>query len=322
MTYPHTTNQQGNTDSRVTEAKRVVSTILEQIPELLKVKSVQQRDGSMVPFAAERIGASLSDAMSGAGVRDNVLLARCTHQVLMRIQREFDGHTTPTTDDVVRVITMVLVDNNLPYAVKKYLTARAERHVSEQESFVGGGVRMRRKYTVTGRHPYDEIEWETRDAVINDAAGNPVFEQKGVEVPKSWSQTATNIVVSKYFRGEIGKPEREVSIRQMIDRVVQTITGWGRKDGYFATEEDATVFQDELTSILVNQRAAFNSPVWFNVGINPRPQCSACFINSVQDDMRSILNLSVTEGMLFKYGSGTGTNLSTLRSSKELLANS
>ncbi|MEA3249568.1 MAG: vitamin B12-dependent ribonucleotide reductase [Patescibacteria group bacterium] len=184
------------------------------------------------------------------------------------------------------------------------------------------GLPFRRFYTRSGVHPYDELEWERRDATIRNAQGEVVFEQKDVEVPKQWSQSATNIVTSKYFRGEIGKEDRECSVREVMDRVAKTISGWGRKDGYFATEDDAVTFEAELTSILVNQRAAFNSPVWFNVGINPRPQCSACFINSVRDDMRSILTLAVTEGMLFKYGSGTGTNLSSLRSSKELLSRS
>ncbi|MBM3204890.1 vitamin B12-dependent ribonucleotide reductase, partial [Candidatus Uhrbacteria bacterium] len=152
--------------------------------------------------------------------------------------------------------------------------------------------------------------------------GKVVFEQREVEVPSFYSQTATNIIVSKYFRGRIGTPQRETSVRQLVDRVAKTISNWGRRGGYFLNEQEALVFEHELTSILVNQRAAFNSPVWFNVGVTDHPQCSACFINSVQDDMRSILNLAVTEGMLFKYGSGSGANLSTLRSSKENLSQS
>ena len=146
-----------------------------------------------------------------------------------------------------------------------------------------------------------------------------VFEQKDVEVPKSWSQTATNVVVQKYFRGIIGTPGRERSVRQLISRVADTITNWGQKDGYFADDESARVFNAELKHLLVQQKMSFNSPVWFNVGIEAEPQCSACFINSVEDTMGSILTLAKTEGMLFKYGSGTGTNLSPIRSSKELL---
>ena len=264
---------------------------------------------------------TLSAALTRVGVDDQMVLAKCTHQSLMRLEREFDGHTIPTTDDVSRIVGTVLIDNNLSFAAKKYFeTMLPER--SKQPQRLSAGLKFGRMFTRPEIHPYDQIEWERRDAVIKNEKGQTVFEQRGVEVPKSWSQSATNIVTSKYFRGEIGKPEREYSVRQMVDRVAQTISYWGRQDGYFAAEEDATTFEAELTSILVNQRAAFNSPVWFNVGVNPRPQCSACFINSVRDDMRSILNLAVTEGMLFKYGSGTGTNLSALRSSKELLANS
>src|SRR3989454_10035649 len=147
-----------------------------------------------------------------------------------------------------------------------------------------------------------------------------VFEQANVEVPSFWSQTATNIVASKYFRGTLGTPDRERSARQLIGRVADTLTRWGRQGGYFATETDAQVFSDELTHLLIYQKASFNSPVWFNMGIEPHPQCSACFINSVQDTMESILTLAKTEGMLFKFGSGTGTNLSPIRSSRENLA--
>ncbi|HTK05055.1 MAG TPA: vitamin B12-dependent ribonucleotide reductase [Candidatus Eisenbacteria bacterium] len=300
---------------------RAVAAILDQIPELLKVKQVRKRDGSLVGFAAEKIGMSLSGILKDAGVNDETLLARCTHQALMRIDREFDGHTVPTTDDLARVVALVLIDNNLPFAVKKYFQSIAT-DAGVAHKVISKGVRFRRRFTRNGVHPYDEIEWDLRDAVITNEKGKIVFEQRGIEVPKSWSQTATNIVVSKYFRGEIGKPERETSVRQMVDRVAKTIANWGRDGGYFSSEEDAETFEMELTHILVNQKAAFNSPVWFNVGVNPKPQCSACFINSVRDDMRSILTLAVTEGMLFKYGSGTGSNLSTLRSSKEKLAHS
>ncbi len=182
------------------------------------------------------------------------------------------------------------------------------------------GLRFARKLTEPGVDPFDLVEWEVRDAVIGDEKGHKVFEQRGVEVPKAWSQTATNVVVSKYFRGQLGTPERETSVRQLIGRVVDTLTRWGRKGGYFAAEEDARIFHDELKHILVHQMACFNSPVWFNVGIEDKPQCSACFINSVEDTMESILGLAKTEGMLFKYGSGTGSNLSSIRSSRENLA--
>ncbi|MEA2690777.1 MAG: ribonucleoside-diphosphate reductase alpha chain, partial [Acidobacteriota bacterium] len=182
------------------------------------------------------------------------------------------------------------------------------------------GIRFERRYTTPGVHPFDAVEWELRDAVITNERGETVFEQRAVEMPKAWSQTATNVVVSKYFRGQIGTPQRERSVRQLIGRVADTVAEWGREGGYFASAEDADTFHAELTHILLHQFACFNSPVWFNVGIEPKPQCSACFINSVEDTMASILGLAKTEGMLFKYGSGTGSNLSTLRSSKETLA--
>jgi len=182
------------------------------------------------------------------------------------------------------------------------------------------GLAFRRFFTEPGVDPFDAVEWELRDAVIGSEKGEKVFEQKGVEIPKSWSQTATNVVVSKYFRGHLGTPGRERSVRQLIGRVVDTMTQWGRVGGYFASEEDARTFHAELKHVLLHQYACFNSPVWFNVGIEEKPQCSACFINSVEDTMQSILQLARTEGMLFKYGSGTGSNLSTLRSSKERLA--
>jgi ribonucleoside-diphosphate reductase alpha chain len=182
------------------------------------------------------------------------------------------------------------------------------------------GIKFKRFFTKEGVHPFDEIQWERRDAVITNEKGEVVFEQKGVEVPAFWSMLATNIVVSKYFHGQVGTPEREYSVKQLIERVARTITNWGVKDGYFADDESADIFYNELVYLLVNQYASFNSPVWFNVGVEEKPQASACFINSVQDTMESILELAKTEGMLFKYGSGTGTNFSTLRSSKEKLS--
>jgi ribonucleoside-diphosphate reductase alpha chain len=182
------------------------------------------------------------------------------------------------------------------------------------------GLAFKRFFTKAGRHPYDELTWELRSAVINDEKGQPVFEQHGIEVPATWSQTATNIVASKYFRGQLGSPERESSVKRLISRVVDTIRNWADAHGYFATREDLDAFSDELAHLLVQQKAAFNSPVWFNVGIEKAPQASACFINSVSDTMESILGLAKTEGMLFKFGSGTGSNLSRIRSSKEPLA--
>ncbi len=180
-------------------------------------------------------------------------------------------------------------------------------------------VAPRRYFTVPGRDPFEEIEWEIRDAHIPGKDG-PAFEQKDVEFPKFWSQTATNIVAQKYFRGRMSSPERERSVKQMIGRVVETIGGWGREGGYFATDEEAETFEAELKAILVNQYASFNSPVWFNVGFEARPQCSACFILSIEDSMESILDWIRREGIIFRGGSGSGVNLSRLRSSKEQLS--
>jgi len=182
------------------------------------------------------------------------------------------------------------------------------------------GLTFERRWTSPGVHPYDEITWETRTASIGNESGKTVFEQKDVEVPDFWSQLATNVVVSKYFRGHIGTPERETSVKQLIDRVVLTITAWAETQHYFATDADLQTFKAELTHLLVHQKMSFNSPVWFNVGIEAQPQCSACFINSVEDTMSSIMDLAKTEAMLFKFGSGAGSNLSTIRSSKEKMA--
>src|SRR5437773_784945 len=209
------------------------------------------------------------------------------------------------------------------------------------------GLSFRRLFTKLGVSPYDEIEWEKRTALITDAKGNVIFEQKDVEVPKDWSVTATNIVASKYLHGTLGTPERESGVRALVTRVAETIRDWGMSQGYFKTAEDGATFHDELVHILIRQYAAFNSPVWFNVGcerIEPnsdgqnwhwnaktqtvefgitgysKPQCSACFINSVKDSLDSILTLAKTEGMLFKWGSGTGTNLPLLRATKQTLS--
>ena len=183
----------------------------------------------------------------------------------------------------------------------------------------GASLAVRRYFSLAGRDPFDEVEWEVRDAFIpgKDA---PVFEQRDVEFPKFWSQTATNIVAQKYFRGRMSSPERERSVKQMIGRIVRTIGLWGRDGGYFVDEDEAQTFEAELKAILVNQLAAFNSPVWFNVGFEEKPQCSACFILSIDDSMDSILDWIRREGIIFRGGSGSGVNLSRLRSSKEQLS--
>jgi ribonucleoside-diphosphate reductase alpha chain len=184
----------------------------------------------------------------------------------------------------------------------------------------GTGLFFQRYFTDGRKSPFDLVEWEKRTALIGNEKGVTIFRQEGVEVPKSWSQTATNIVTSKYFHGKPGSPEREGSVRQLISRVVNTIVRWGQEGGYFADNASRDAFRDELTHLLVEQKMSFNSPVWFNVGVQSKPQCSACFINSVKDTMESIMGLTRTEGMLFKWGSGTGTNFSSLRGSRETLS--
>jgi ribonucleoside-diphosphate reductase alpha chain len=181
------------------------------------------------------------------------------------------------------------------------------------------GIAIPRYFSTAGVDPAEELAWEVRTASITGDGGKLVFEQKDVEVPKSWSALATNVVASKYFRGALGSAQRERSVRQLVSRVVTTIGAWGRKDGYFQSETDAASFEAELSHLLYRQKMSFNSPVWFNVGVEEHPQCSACFINSVSDSMDSILRLAHTEGMLFKFGSGAGSNLSKIRSSREPL---
>jgi ribonucleoside-diphosphate reductase alpha chain len=197
---------------------------------------------------------------------------------------------------------------------------QAEEGVAQARPERKTGLTLERYFTRPGVDPYDEIDWESRSATIVNEKGKVVFEQTNVEIPKFWSQMATNVVVSKYFRGPLGSPQREHSVKQLIGRVVDTVTAWGRADGYFAGEEDAQIFADELTHILVHQKACFNSPVWFNCGIEEKPQCSACFILSVDDTMESILDWYRKEGIIFKGGSGSGVNLSRIRSAREQLA--
>jgi ribonucleoside-diphosphate reductase alpha chain len=181
------------------------------------------------------------------------------------------------------------------------------------------GLRLDRRFTTPEVDVWSTVSWVDRTASIGDGAGSTVFEQTGIEAPESWSQLAINVVASKYFRGHLGTAERERSVKHLINRVAETIYGWGKTDGYFASDADAETFRAELTHLLLHQKLSFNSPVWFNVGVEPHPQCSACFINSVEDTMESILELAKTEARLFKGGSGTGSNLSKIRSGKEKL---
>jgi ribonucleoside-diphosphate reductase alpha chain len=211
-------------------------------------------------------------------------------------------------------------DNILSNDTRQQKLTQESAALEFETGFNTKGLKISRLFTKKDVHPFDETVWESRNATIQNEKGEIIFEQKNIETPDTWSQTATNIVASKYFHGKLNSPERETSIKQLINRVVQTITNWGIKGHYLSSLEDAENFSSELTYILVTQRAAFNSPVWFNVGIEEKPQCSACFINAVEDNMGSILDLAKTEGMLFKWGSGTGTNFSSLRSSRENLS--
>ena len=204
--------------------------------------------------------------------------------------------------------------------MEREVTGPKQRTAKAAKKLAKHGLTIERTFTTAGVDPAEELAWEVRTAQITGEGGAMIFEQKDVEVPKSWSMLATNVVASKYFRGALGSANRERSVRQLVSRVVTTIGGWGRKDGYFATEGDAVAFEAELAHLIYRQKMAFNSPVWFNVGVEAHPQCSACFINSVGDSMDSILKLAHTEGMLFKYGSGAGSNLSRIRSSRELLS--
>ena len=232
-----------------------------------------------------------------------------TEKTLQAAAGTTQGMDAPPTEDFAPELDL-----------EELVVAPAADGVEDARPDVRRGLSFARRNTKPGVNPLDEVKWELRDASIVAPDGEVIFEQKDVEIPKSWSQMATNVVVQKYFRGAPGTPERETSVRQLVGRVVDTITNWGVTDGSFASLEDAQTFQAELAYLLVNQHVAFNSPVWFNVGVEKTPQCSACFINSVEDSMGSILGLAKTEGLLFKYGSGTGTNLSPLRSSREKLS--
>lgn len=305
------------------EASTNTTNISDAVWEFMtSVKSVIKRNQEEQDFDKKKLFSSISETLKASGIKDSKTVDKVISEVLNQLKRKFDGHTVPTSFDIREIVHLVFINQNLMHAARHYIQHKGKEVASQKSEIYGKGIEVERYFTKEGLHPYDEIEWETRDAVISNSKGEVVFEQKGVEVPKTWSQTATNIVVSKYFFGTIGKEDREYSVKQLVSRVAKTITSWGRKDGYFKTAKDAQVFEDELHHILVMQKAAFNSPVWFNVGTSRPQQCSACFINSVQDDMRSILNLCVTEGMLFKGGSGTGTNFSKLRSKQEFLSGS
>ncbi len=249
-------------------------------------------------------------------------MARATGSASAEVTTE----ETRTTDDGTKVIAR----NTQLKPAARAESAKADSAkpdigaIDDQGRFTGhkvNGLTLERRWTTPGVHPYDEITWDLRSAEIKNESGGTVFQQTDIEVPSFWSQLATNVVVSKYFRGHIGTPGRETSVKQLIDRVVNTIAGWARDAALLQPARRTwPTFKAELTHLLVHQKMSFNSPVWFNVGVQERPQCSACFINSVQDNMSSIMDLAKTEAMLFKFGSGAGVNLSPIRGSKEKLS--
>lgn len=276
--------------------------------------TVQKRDGQVVPFEYEKI----ERAIVKAGLTTN--LSSIVDAVTDAIRRLTVPVSVETIQDAVERALLAQGHRDVARAYMTFCDEKAAmRRRRPGKDVARKGLAIRRVFTTPDNHPYDLLTWELRTAAITGEDGKVVFEQKDVEFPSTWSQLATNVVVQKYFRGVLGDPEREHSLRQLVDRVAYTITNWGIKDGYFRSQDNAITFRDELVHLLVNQKMAFNSPVWFNVGVEPKPQCSACFINSVEDTMESILTLAKTEGMLFKFGSGTGTNMSPLRGSKEQL---
>ncbi|MHB8831249.1 MAG: ATP cone domain-containing protein, partial [Patescibacteria group bacterium] len=232
---------------------------------LKTLKSIRRRDGHIDRFQPEKVRSSIREAFRSAGFdpeKNASSIDRAVNYVIHKLNQRFDGHTVPTTEDVRETAGAALIDLNFTQVARLYLLYRLQLSERSQEPDYGHGIKVHRFFTTEDSHPYDELEWDQRDAVIANEKGKVVFEQKGVEVPKFYSQTATNIIVSKYFRGRLGTPERETSMRQLVDRVAKTITNWGRVGGYFQTAQDADIYEAELTSVLVNQKAAFNSPVW------------------------------------------------------------
>ncbi len=241
---------------------------------MTSLKRVKKRDGTEVDFDPAKLKASIERAFERAGTPSKA--QEVLEQVVGRLQRIYDGHTVPNTSDILEVTALTLIDNNQIHVAKAYMSHK-QRLAPENNGapVYGKGISVARYFTKPNVHPFDAISWELRTASIKNEKGEVIFEQTGIETPSTWSQTAVNIVAQKYFRGQVGKPDRESSMKQLISRVATTIANWGRKDGYFLTVEDAQAFEDELTHILINQMAAFNSPVWFNVGVHPHPQCSA-----------------------------------------------
>lgn len=311
---------------------------------------IMKSDNEVTFFDEQKLKRSIARALQSAGIKDNPISGNLVDEVIKKLSEELSVKEYIKTADIREAVEITFLERGLTEAAHKYhdfIIEKDKRMKGKSRARTKQGLQIPLYFSKEGRHPFDQIEWEKRKALIINAKGETVYEQDDVEVPKAWSQSATNIVASKYFYGDIEKGTREQSVKQLIDRVTRTITEWGIGDGYFATPQDAENFYHELTFLIVNQYGTFNSPVWFNCGVHRydtgsgvgryywdkktgavkladddyiHPQCSACFILDVADTMDSILDLAKAEGMVFKFGSGTGYNLSPIRSSYERLS--
>ncbi len=333
------------------------NTSTSQIKGPITLTYILKRDGSSELFNLEKLKKSVSQALTAVGIKDNPISSKVAEEVIQKIRNDMATGGLPSTLAIREAVEVSLRERGLGPAADAYQDYFvAKRQNVKQNNSVGikksplakaKGLQFDYFFSEANIHPFDQVEWEYRNAKIASIKGEVIFEQNNIEVPKFWSQNATNIVASKYFYGDQNKGERESSVKQLIDRVTRTITDWGKEDKYFANDEAAETFYSELTWLILNQYGTFNSPVWFNCGVHrydkgsgvgrhywdkkeqtvkiaaddyTHPQCSACFILSIQDTMDSILDLAKTEGMIFKFGSGSGVNLSPIRSSKEKLS--
>ncbi len=329
----------------------------QQIKGPITLTYILKRDGSSELFNLEKLKRSVSLALTAVGVKDNPISSKVAEEVIKKIRDDMAAGGIPSTLAIREAVEVALRERGLGPAADAYQDFFVKLRQNKQEkndlaisspsASKSKGLQFTYIFSDPDQHPFDQIEWEKRSAKIASIKGEVIFEQNDVEVPKFWSQNATNIVASKYFYGDQKKSQRENSARQLIDRVSRTITDWGKADKYFINEESAETFYRELTWLILNQYGTFNSPVWFNCGVHRydkgsgvgrhywnkeeqtvkvatddyiHPQCSACFILSIEDTMDSILDLAKTEGMIFKFGSGSGVNLSPIRSSKENLS--
>jgi len=316
---------------------------------------ILKRDGSSELFNLEKLKKSVSQALTAVGVKDNPISSKVAEEVIQKIRNDISQGGLPSTLAIREAVEISLRERGLgpaadayqDYFMAKKQAGKENVSVVSPKSIPTKGLQFDYIFSTATTHPFDQVTWEQRSAKIASIKGEIIFEQNDIEVPKFWSQNATNIVASKYFYGDQNKGERENSVKQLIDRVSRTITDWGKEDKYFSSDEAAETFYSELTWLILNQYGTFNSPVWFNCGVHrydrgsgvgrhywdkkeqavkiaaddyTHPQCSACFILSIEDTMDSILDLAKTEGMIFKFGSGSGVNLSPIRSSKERLS--